>query len=217
MSDFSAGFFTLSENKEKVYPFLTDDEIFIQYNESWVGKLSEMDMGTDYLPQTLALSKEVPLLHIIHAEDHGFVIRILHEGDVKFHFDASYEVGADLYTEIGNELYGCEWWADADISKIDERHQKIKVEWAKQLEEQGLLNAFFANINEDSLKAFQIFGITDEALQNINQILTVKNFSQDSHKMVYDLLDCLGLVGFSFVSHQYASYGDDDRFTVLNP
>jgi len=31
------------------------------------------------------------------------------------------------------------------------------------------------------------------------------------------LLDCLGLKKFSFVSYKYVSYGDDDRFTILNP
>jgi len=62
-------------------------KIFIQYNEKWIGKLSPDDMNDDYQPQTIGLSNEIPLLHIIHAEDHGLYIRVLHEGVIKFAFD----------------------------------------------------------------------------------------------------------------------------------
>jgi len=102
MSDFSAGFFFLSKNKDKIYPYMNQGEVLIQYNETWVGKLSSSDLSTNYQPQDITLSNEVPMLHIIHAEDHGFFLRILHECAVVFEFDISYEVGTELYTEIGN-------------------------------------------------------------------------------------------------------------------
>lgn len=215
MSDFSAGFFTINENKEKIYPYLIEGEYLIQYNEDWVGKLSPGDWETSYQPQTLALSKQVPLLHVMHAEDHGFYLRILHEEEVKFQFEISYEVGADLYTKVGNELYGKNWWRDADNK--DERYERVREEWAKQLEQQGILDDFFSHINLESLKAFRLFGISEDMLMEINEILTIKNCAKDSHEMVYSLLDCVGLKQFDFVAHNYVSYGDDDRFTILNP
>ena len=217
MSDFSAGIFTLNENKDKVYPFLIESELFIQYNDKWVGKLSPTDMNTDMEihPQTVALSKEVPLLHVINAEDHGFYIRILHEGDIKFHFDIPYSAEADLAYEIGTELFGEEWFLDA--SKAQERIQQASEEAAKRLKERGIPDIYFKNIDEESLKAFQIFGFNDDIVQKVRQVLTIENFNQDSHKMVYDLLDSLGLTQFSFVAHSYASHKDDDRFVVLYP
>ena len=214
MSDFSAGFFTKNESKEKIYPYLMEGEFLIQYNEEWVGKLSPEDWGPGYQPQTLALSKQVPLLHVMHAEDHGFYLRILHEEEVKFQFEISYEVGADLYTKVGNELYGKSWWQDAD--NRDERYERVREEWAIQLEQQGILDDFFSNINLESLKAFRLFGISEETLLEIKEILTIKNCAKDSHAMVYSLLDSIGLKQFSFVSYKYVSYGDDDRFAILN-
>ena len=214
MSDFSVGFFTTNENKDKVYPYLIKNDLFIQFNEAWVGKLSIMDWDLQPQPQNLALSKEVPLLYVMHAEDHGFSLKILHEEAVKFSFDISYEVGEELYTEIGIGLYGNDWWQDE--SKRDERHKQIKEEWVKQLEQQGILDEFFSNINLDSLKVFHLFGISTEKIVEMNNILSVKNFADDSHGMVYALLDCLGLTFFSFVSYDYMSRGDDDRFTILN-
>ena len=214
MSDFSSGFFMLSENKEKVPPYLARNEWFIQLNEKWIGKLSPMDTSTEYQPQTLALSKEVPLLHLIHAEEHGFLIRILHERDVKFHFDISYDIGVELYTEIGNELYGDHWWRD--VKTRDERNQRTREEWSKRLENQGMLDAFFSNLNLEKLETFQLFGVNKENLLKASKILTIKNCAKDSLGMVYDLLDCLGLKEFYFVAHHYVSKLGSAKFTVLN-
>jgi len=214
MSDFSIGFFTTNENKEKVYPYLKENELFIQYNEAWLGKLSAMDWEEQPRLENLALSKEVPLLYVMHAEDHGFSIKILHEEELKFYFDVSYEAGEELHTEIGVELYGNNWWQDE--SKRKERHKQIREEWAKQLEQEGMLDNSFSHINLESLKAFHLFGMSEEKLLKINEILTIKNWARDSHGMVYDLLDCLGLKQFSFVAYDYFSRGDDDRFSLLN-
>jgi len=213
MSDFSVGYFTRDENKEKVYPYLTEGELLIQYNDEWVGKLSALDWEKPQ-PQTLALSKEMPLLYVMHAEDHGFSMKILHEEEIKFHFDVSYEVGIELYTETGIDLYGNNWWEDTN--KREERHQHIRAEWAEQLEQRGLLDHFFSNINAESLKAFQVFGISESCLLELSEILTIKNCATDGHQMIYALLDCLGLTQFSFVSYNYVSDGADDRFKVLN-
>ena len=67
-----------------------------------------------------------------------------------------------------------------------------------------------------SLKAFQVFGISEACLVEISKILTIKNCATDSHEMVYALLDCLGLKQFSFVSYEYVSDGEEDRFEILN-
>jgi len=215
MSDFSIGFFTTSENKEKVYPYLIENELFIQYNEAWVGKLSPMDWEDQPRPENLALSKEVPLLYVMHAEDHGFSMKILYKEEEKFHFNVSYEVGVELYTEIGIELFGSNWWQD--VNKRDERDKQIREAWVKQLEQKGVLDNFFSHINLESLKTFQLFGVSEENISKLNEILTVKNCAQDSHGMVYNLLYYLGFEQFSFVAYDYVSSGEDDRFTILNP
>jgi len=214
MSDFSTGFFSTNENKEKIYPYLIENELLIQYNDAWVGKLSATDWEEQPQPQNLALSNEVPLLYVMHAEDHGFSMEILHEEKVKFHFDVSYEVGVKLYTEIGIELYGSNWWLD--VNKRGERHKQIREAWVKQLEQQNVLDDFFSHINLESLSAFHLFGISEESILEINEILTIKNCAQDSHEMVHALLDCIGLKQFSFVGYDYVTGGNDDRFTILN-
>jgi len=219
MSDFSIGFFTINKHKEKIYPHLTEDDLLIQYNEKWVGKLSAMDWKKQPQLQNLALSKEMPLLYVVNAEDHDFIMNILYEEEIKFHFHISYEVGMDLYTEIGAKMYGNYWWLDEDLdeSTRDERDKQIRKEWAKQMEQQGLLDRYFSNASLESLKAFKLFDISEENILKLNEILTIKNCAKGSHSMVYDLLDCLGLEGFAFVSFDYASDGNDDRFTILNP
>ena len=81
---------------------------------------------------------------------------------------------------------------------------------------QNTIDGLFANITEESISAFELFGFGKETLQNIQNILTTANFKQNSQEMVYDLLDCLGLGEFSFVAHSYISDGYDDRFRILN-
>jgi len=213
MSDFSAGLFALSENKGEVYPFLVEGELLIQYNEQWVGKLSAMDTDHDFQPQTIALSKEVPLLYIMNAEDYGFLMQILHDGVIKFNLNIPYNAEADLAHEIGNELFGEEWFLDE--GNVQEYYRQANEEAAKRLEAQGVPGSYFAGINSESLEVFQLFGFNEEILQKIRKILTAENFTQGSHEMVSTLLDNLGLTDFSFVAHNYVSYGDD-RFTILN-
>lgn len=220
MSDFSAGFFTVNENKEKIYPYLTKNEFLIQYNEAWVGKLSPADMETDYQhqPQTIELSKEVPLLHVVNAEDHGFYMRILHEGEIGFSFEVSYDIRENVFEEVSYELYGDDRW---DIMLTDgDKMKEANEATEKRIQDENIIETtvatYFANINDDNLKIFEIFGFDEETIRNIKNILTVENCIDNSHKMVDNLLDCLGLKQFSFVSYKYVSYGDDDRFTILN-
>jgi len=201
MSDFSAGVFTLSKNKDKVYPFLTEGELFIQYNEKWVGKLSPLDMNDDFQPQTIALSKTTPLLHIINAEDHGFCIRILHNGDITFKFEVPFNAEGELAHEIGEEMFGEEWFLD--FEKAEERYKKVNEEAAKRLSTQGVPDIYFANIDEENLKAFQIFGFDEKVLQKVQQVLTVESFVKDRYEMVYALLDSIGFTQFSYVAHNY--------------
>jgi len=212
MSDFSAAVFALNKDKDKVFPFLTKGDYFIQYNEMWVGKLSSDDMEEDINPQIFALSKEIPLLRIVHAEDHGFWMHVLFEGEIKFQFEVSYEVGAELYGQIAYELYGdIEWYFD---------EEKRKIVGGKVAEHPDLINAnkvFFGGINEESLTVLDIFGFDSETIKIISDILTVENFEKDPHEMVSNLLDSLGLTYFSFVAHNYFSHGDDDRYVLLNP
>ena len=221
MSDFSAGIFTVNKNREKVYPYLTKDEVFIQYNEAWIGKLSSMDMETDYQPQTLALSKEVPLLHIIDAEDHGFLMRILHEGEIKFHFETSYYIQEQLFSEVAHELYGDDCW-DIMVSSIgsnDDKMKKANEITKKRFKDENILEktiaTVFDDVNKGGLKIFEVFGFNEEIMQNIKHTLTIENYTENIPQMVYNLLDCLGLKQFSFVSYSYVSRGDDDRFTIL--
>jgi len=211
MSEFSAGIFTLSKYKDELYPFLTEEDLLIRYNEMWLGKLSPMDMSAGIQSQTIGLSKEIPLLHIINAEDHGFFIQILYDGEVKFRFDVPYDIGSDIFMEIGNELYGDEkWFLDED--KVKTASDAMK----NQPEIQNTIDGLFANISEESISAFELFGFGKETLQSIQNILTTANFKQNSQEMVYDLLDYLGLGEFSFVAHSYISDGYDDRFRILN-
>jgi len=213
MSDFSAGVFALSKNKDKVYPFLTKKDLFIQYNDQWVGKLSDTDYEERFQPQTIALSKEVPLLYIMNAEDHGFSMKILHDGNTTFQFELPYYAEAELAHELGYELFGEEWLFEPD--KLEQRSKQANEEAAKILKEQGAPAIYFASINEENLKAFHVFDFSHDTLQEICEILTVENFVQGSHKMVFALLNCIGLTDFSFVAHSYVFTEDEDRFKVL--
>jgi len=213
VSDFSAGVFILSKHKYRVYPFLKDDEFFIQYNEHWVGKLSPTDTNEDFQVQTLALSKEAPLLHIINAEDHGFCVQILHEEKIIFKFEIPYNIEADYAHEIGTELFGEDWFLDFD--KAQERYQQANEEAAKRLAEKNIPAKYFDDINDEKLQAFHVFGFDEKTLKKVQQILTVENFTQDSYEMVHAFLYSIYLTKFSFVSHSYISHGDD-RFTLLN-
>jgi len=210
MSDFSAGIFALSNDVDKIYPFLIKDEVLIQYNDMWVGKLAPTDMKDKYPPQTLALSKEIPLLHIMHAEDHGFFVQVLHEGVVKFNFDIPYNIGHDqFFYEIGEELFGDEWedWLDGHACFSDEsKAENIKLineKVAQKLKKERIPESFFDNINKENLQVFKLFGCSEETLENIQHILSPEYFEQHFTGMVYSFLDALGLTKFSFVSYDY--------------
>jgi len=221
MSDFSVGYFTRNENKEKVYPYLTEDELFIQYNDEWIGKLSALDWEKPQ-PQTVALSKEMPLLYVMNAEDHGFSMKILHDEEVKFDLDISYDIRERIFDEVAHELYGEDCWEImmSSIGTSDNKMEMANQVTEKRIKDENILETAmkitFANINDDSLKIFEIFGFDEEIIQNLKQILTIKNGIENSHQMIYNLLDCLGLKQFSFVSYEYVSGGEDDRFEILN-
>lgn len=222
MSDFSVGFFTRDAYKEKVYPHLTEYDLLIQYNESWIGKLSDADWQQQPQLQNLTLSKEVPLMYVMNAEDHGFSMKIFHEEEVKFTLDISYDIYDKVFNEVAHELYGEDCWEvmmssiGTDDNKMDAANERTE----KRLKDENILETettkALANINNESLKIFGIFGFEGEVLQNLKQILTVENGVEDSRKMVGDLLDCLGLAPLEFVSYDYLSRGGDDRFEVLN-
>lgn len=221
MSDFSAGIFALSNDVDKIYPFLIKDEVLIQYNDMWVGKLAPTDMKDKYPPQTLALSKEIPLLHIMHAEDHGFFVQVLHEGVVKFNFDIPYNIGHDqFFYEIGEELFGDEWedWLDGHACFSDEsKAENIKLineKVAQKLKKERIPESFFDNINKESLQAFKLFGCSEEILENIQHILSPEYFEQHFIDMVYSFLNALGLTKFSYVSYDYMN--NPHPYTILN-
>ena len=214
MSDFSAGLFTLSQYKEEVYPFLLEDELLIQYNEKWIGKLSSGDLSTDYPPKTMELIKKLPFLHIMNGEDHNFFMRVLHEGEVKCQFDLPYDIEGHLYGRIAYEIYGENCW-DIIMNSLDKSEHVVK-ETTKYMKENKILETVFSKACSNlDMKIFSLFNINDEMLDKIKLILTPDNYIQDRHSMIYDFLDCLGLDGFSFVSLDYLSYGDDDRFVLL--
>ena len=209
MSEFSEGYFAKNENKEKIYPYLTKEELLIQLNEKWVGKLSELDCE-DPQPKTVALSNDVPLLYLSHAEDHGFDIMILHKEDVKFEFYLSYELEYDVYAEIAVELYGENW-----TEIVGWHHEKIKVESGKRMPD--IINQIFADINLERLEPFKLFGISEENIAKIADIFTVKNYneSESLHDIFADLVHFLGLEEFHWISHRYCSR-DDSRVVKLN-
>jgi len=224
MSDFSSGIFALSKDKDKIYPFLTKDEIFIQYNDKWVGKLAPTDMEDKIQPQTLALSKEIPLLHVMHAEDHGFFMQILHEGEVKFNFDISYDIGHDqFFYEVGEELYGDAWedWYDGGTCFSEESKkselQKINDKVAQRLKEERLPDLYFDNINKETLQIFKLFGASEETLANIQNILSVEYFNENFTGMVYSFMAELGLKKFGWISHHYLNNSEyPHQYAILN-
>ena len=222
MSDFSIGFFTRDAYKGNVYPHLTENDLFIQYNEAWVGKLSAQDWERQPQPPNLALSKDVPLLYVMHAEDHGFSMKVLHEEEIKLDFDISYGIYDKVFNEVAHELYGEDCWevmmssVGTDDNKMDEANEITE----KRLKDENILEKemtrALANINDERLKIFEIFGFNREIIQNLKQILTIQNGVENSRKMVDNLLDCIGLTQLEFVSYEYISRGDDDRFEILN-
>lgn len=197
MSDFSAGYFTVSKYKDQVYPYLLAGEKFVAYNPQWVGKFSPQDMDDEPHPQTILLSRAVPLLHVIHAEDHGFNLRVYHQGKVQFAFDIPHMAGEELLFELGQEKYGDEFFLDEGVMTA------LQAEVDGILAQQGVPHCFFEGITREGLECFKLFDLPDDTLDKMMEILTVARYTAGSHQLVYDLLDTIGLTEFDFISYDY--------------
>jgi hypothetical protein len=97
MSDFSAAIIIRAEHEAIALEYL-DDDFLIRLNKNWLCRLSandEINMMdiSKYSKTVLNLSEQIPLMHVVHPEDHGFEMCILHKRNMICHFGVSYEFG----------------------------------------------------------------------------------------------------------------------------
>jgi hypothetical protein len=96
MSNFSAGIMLKAEHEAVALEYMEDNVFLIRLNSNWLCRLSANDESSmmniaKYSKAVLDLSERIPLMHVVHPEDHCFGLCILHESELVCRFGVSYE------------------------------------------------------------------------------------------------------------------------------
>jgi len=218
MSEFSAGTVIKLKNKEKVLANLSEKEYLINLQNSWLCKVSEYDMDEKYIEINSNLSNEVPLLQIIHAEDHGFYCRIYYHQKTLFELDIPYELEGNFDMQIGHELYGDDYVEKAYIKGEEEVIKKVSEEKKKRSHELEIKKQkIFAKIEADEIYQFRLFNIGEEVVLKLQNIITRETYEKDGwgRQLVNEFLEELGLSKFKWVSFDYVHNGSE-HYEIIN-
>lgn len=177
MSDFSGAVMLRAEHKDTALEYMEDNVFLIQLNDNWICRLSENDDSSmmniaKYSKAVLDLSEEIPLMHVMHPEDHCFGLCILHKSELMCRFGVSYEMDE-------SEMEEC-----PELSESMGFGRFVKDEF-----EQFKLFGFDDN---DCAKMYDIFTEVDmsdwktksESVRQLFSILGIENFSFVSHHYV---------------------------------
>jgi len=219
MSEFSSGIMIQSCHKNTALKFMEEGTELIQLNDSWLCMLSESDYcndiaETNYTEEVLNLSEHIPLLNIVNAEDHEFMLGILYHKKLVFNFGIEYDVESEFVFQTGLELYGEEY-----IEKLfdEEVTEHVKRETEKRfVEVEGRVQSFFSNISPEQIGQFRLFGFQQDVCDKIQHILTCRNYHKDKsgHQMTRELLAALKLEEFQFISYDYVS-NNREFYTIV--
>jgi len=218
MSEFSSGTVVKLQNKDKVLANLTEQEYLIDLQNSWLCKVSVHDMNDNYMEINRNLSNEVPLLHIIHAEDHGFYCCIYYQQKPLFTLAISYELEGNFDMQIGNELYGDDYAERAYIKREKEIFQKVSEEKKRRSHElEAQKKNIFTEIDKDRINQFTLFDIGEEDIQKLQKIITMETYEKDGwgRQLVNEFLDALNLNEFEWISFHYVCK-DPEHFNIIN-
>jgi len=214
MSEFSAGIMLNVAHQEIAKAYLEDNTYLIRLNDTWLCRLSDNDdycqKEEDYSQAVLDMSVQIPLLHIMNAEDHGFWLAILHNKKIVFQFDVPYNIESEFAFSIGQELYGDEFF---DLMFEEETQEKVQNEVQRRRHEADeFVESFFSRISEDGIAQFELFGFDKPTCVEIAKILTLSNYKKDGmgRQMMQEFSAALRLSEFCWVSHHYVSLGDQD-------
>lgn len=218
MSDFSSGILMNESFKELAKQYSEENTYLIKLDDGWLCRLSENDfcemVAENYSEAVLNLSVQIPLLHIISAEDHGFELCILFHKKVVFHFQVNYGAENEFAFHIGTELYGDEYMDVVLDSKVQAHINNEVLRRYPEVEE--TIASYFSEINQEGIEQFKLFGFDNEICNKIQNLLTVNNYNKDKrgHQMINELLSVLKLSRFSFVSYNYVN-PDEGIFEIL--
>jgi len=218
MSEFSAGTLIKSHYKDKVLASLSKNEYLIQLQNSWLCKVSEYDMKNNYIEMNTNLSCDIPLLHIIHAEDHGFYCHILYKQKSVFMFDIPSELEPNFDMHIGDELYGDDYVERAFIKREEEVLKKVADEKNKRSHElEAQRQKIFEKVTEESINQFRLFEIEEDIIQQLQKIITIETYKKDNwgHQLVKEFREALGLNSFEWISYEYVSR-DSKHYNIIN-
>lgn len=215
MSDFSAGILMHEKHREIAKVHLEKHTHLIELNDMWFCRLSENDfceMAVEsYSEAVLAMSEQIPLLHVISAEDHEFELGILHHKKIVFHVRMPYDVVGNFAFDIVTELYGDECM-EIIMNPDCAVQEKIKNEIQRRHHEvEEMVQSLFLEITEEGIEQFSQFGFDSDACAKIKDILTAENYQRDDmgYQMMKELFAVLKLSEFSFVSHKYVDLKND--------
>ena len=217
MSSFSVGYLARPEYKMQVESKLLEDEYVVEYNENWIGRFSSYDIDQEILPHILEQSWDVPFVRLHYFEDYNFRIQLIYQGEVQFYFYISYETESDaMFTLVATEKFGDNWEHIIYHTPEGEAYKKeVNDEVSRILEEGYTYLRYFSHLNEQSFEAFKLFGFDEEAIANIQQILSVERFSElpqfepEPDEATYEEMQQLLLSG------DYLDYDFEDDFLSI--
>ena len=123
MSDFSAAIMFKAEHEKLALEYMEDDVFLIRLNDSWICRLSENDqncatLNGNYSNAVLDLSRRIPLMHVMNAEDHCLELNILHGGESVCCFAIVDDFDDEYGCSPSMEYYEAEGWG-IDADEID--------------------------------------------------------------------------------------------------
>ena len=210
MSEFSSGFLILKKNGKKEETLLKSikTEIILKdLNNKWAVFFieSETFMELEKVDKILDISKKIPVIYFFNAEDHGWGYNIFHEGKEIAKSEIVYCMANQIAMSLAQERY-----PGTNIVTTFITGDSIKDEWENIFNEahssEIFKEAVYNQFRNKNVKEFQLFGISTEKIEQLDELLCAEKFLSDpdyEFEMVDEFKRILGIEEFSWMSYSY--------------
>ncbi|TYP71987.1 hypothetical protein [Paenibacillus methanolicus] len=196
MSEFTYGNIIRTEDKAIIFKHLSSGTPYIELNDRWLAFFTKEDGEQRSSDLVEELSIHCPVLYFYNLEDHFWGFEILNQGEFISSFHFSYELEGELEYDIASERY-----PDVDLFGSVEG-EKVFEEVQTELQNPDVLEReirkHFESVNAED---FQLFGVNEEAIRGLKQLLTAETFLNSQWDAVDRFKEFLDLTQMSWIRY----------------